>query len=282
MGTQHVAQQHGGAVLGGRGEDVVVVLGAGEVDHRGAGLEGRLGHDGGVGLHRDRHAGRGQLGHHGHELGDLLRVVDAPPAVDHGLGADVDQVGALRGQHQPAAHGGLGGVGDALAVPGVLREVDDAHHQRPPAGVVGGAADPQRGHGEVEVVGVLAGQGGERGERDHGVSPGARGQVAQHQALSPSITWCSSNGRGPRGSWCAGRPRCGEGGGEGDVGLVDQPGLHQPAQQGRAALADDAPQAPALRATSRSSPAARTRTGSARRRRARGPSPARRGRRRGR
>ena len=123
----HEAQDHGGVVLRGEGEHLVLVLPTGHVEDPGARREagpydGRL-----VGLHRDHGLG-GQGLDHRDECGDLVGGVDALRAGGARLGADVHDLGALGYLDARLADSGLGGDRDALAVRRGAGEVDGAHH----------------------------------------------------------------------------------------------------------------------------------------------------------
>ncbi len=182
-------------MLGDRGEHLVLVLAAGQVDHPGAGVEHRPDHRRPVGL--DRHDRvPGQLLDDRQQLLELLVGADPVGGVAAGLGAEVDDPRALLDLHPALADGRLGRPGDALAVGRVAGEVDDAHQRRQPVLEHQVVADPDRGHRTGQVVGVLLVESGEVGEGDH-ASESRVGSCESCSAPTYPSTSCTPPRSGP-------------------------------------------------------------------------------------
>jgi hypothetical protein len=168
VGAGAEAHQHRGVVLADRGEHLVLVLTAGQVDHRGAGREHLADDLRPVGLHRDQGLA-GELLDHGQQLLQLALGADPVGVVAAGLGAEVDDGGALRGLHPALAHRGLGRPRDALAVGRVGGQVHHAHQGRHPVGEDHVLVDVDRLDRSGEVVGVPLVELGQGREADHPV-----------------------------------------------------------------------------------------------------------------
>src|SRR5262249_6073684 len=67
----------------------------------------------------------------GQELAVLRRFLEADSLGEGRFGADIDNLGTLRVEHHSAANGAVGCEADTFAIPGVWREVDDAHDSSP-------------------------------------------------------------------------------------------------------------------------------------------------------
>ena len=131
----NVTDDDGGIVRGDHAEQFVAAVVAGEVEDVRSGFEAGARDGGLVGFHRDKDVRRPQLADDGKELGVLRRVVQPRRVGERGFRAHVHDVRALRCEGFTARHCAFGREADALAIPRVGGEVDDAHDGR--AGIEG-------------------------------------------------------------------------------------------------------------------------------------------------
>lgn len=155
-------------MLGSEREHCIVLTGAGQVQHRGTGGEPDPRHLGAVAL--DRH-GDAVLDHRLHDRtqGVQLRLrVDVRGGRTTRLRPHVDDVRTLGDLDLRLTQRRCGAHGDALAVGGVAREVDDPHQHGLAIGVDRPGADPEPVDGVAQVVGVPRGERGQPLEPGHG------------------------------------------------------------------------------------------------------------------
>ena len=127
----HVADDHGGIVRRDHTEQLVVLVGAGEIQDIGSGFQAGARDGGLVGLHRNQDAGLPQLPDDRQELAVLPGVIHAGGLGQSGFGAHINDVRPLRAHDRAAADGAFGGKADTLAIPRVRREIDHAHDRGP-------------------------------------------------------------------------------------------------------------------------------------------------------
>ncbi len=122
-----VADDDGGVVFGDEAIHFFHVGVAGEIENGGAGFEGGFGDGGLVGFDGDENAGAVEALDDGEEFRVLEVGVGDGGLGEGGFGADIDDGGALGVEDEAAVDGGFSGEADALAIPGIGGEINDAH-----------------------------------------------------------------------------------------------------------------------------------------------------------
>ena len=126
----HVADDDGGVVGGGHSIHLLRAGGSSQIEDIGSGFEAGFCHSGLIGLDGDQNIPLAKTFEDGQELALLTGVVQARGVGERGFRAEIDDVRTLSGKGLAATNRRFDREADALAIPGIRREIDDAHDRR--------------------------------------------------------------------------------------------------------------------------------------------------------